>query len=544
MEREKIKYFLYARRSSDESSDRQVQSIDDQISHLQKIASDLNLNVIEVLTESHSAKMPRQRPVFNEMLERINNGEANGILCWQINRLARNPVDSADVQWLLQQGIIKSIQTIDGERRPEDNAVLFSVESGVSTQYIIDLRKNIKRGLYSKLEKGWLPCQAPFGYKNCPETRTIIKDPDTFPLFRKMWDLMLTGTYSPQQIVNIANNEWGFVTRKTKRQGGKPLSLSGMYKIFNNQFYAGIINYGDQTINGKHESMITLEEFDRVQLLLGKKGIRRPKKKDFAFTGIIKCGECGGSVTAESKDKIIKSTNEMKTFTYYRCTKKKKYIECNQKGCINLNDLEDQILDKLDEYTIMPEFLDMALDILDKNEEQELIKNIKINQINEEKISKIEENLSNLLEIIIEKVIDNETFLEKQRYFKGQLDILKNKSNNSVSTHNKFLKLTKKAFDFSTYARVWFEKGSNQDKRMILEALGSNQTLKDKKLFISINKWLEVIKNGYQTLIDKYNRLELEKIPLNKGQKQQLEYIISQWWRWGELNPRAYNSSE
>lgn len=534
MEREKIKYFLYTRRSSDESSDRQVQSIDDQISHLKKLANDLNLSVIEVLTESYSAKMPLQRPVFNEMLERIKRGEANGILCWQINRLSRNPVDSANVQWLLQQGIIKSIQTSDGERRPEDNAVLFSVESGVSTQYIIDLRKNIKRGLYSKLEKGWLPCQAPFGYKNCPETRTIIKDPDTFPLFRKMWDLMLTGAYSPKKIIDIANKEWGFVTRKTKRQGGKPLSLSGMYKIFNNQFYAGIINYGDQTLNGKHEPMITLEEFDRVQLLLGKYGKRRPKKKDFAYTGIIKCGECGGSVTAESKDKIIKSTNDLKTFIYYRCTHKKKYANCSQKGCVNLNTLEDQIIDELDRYTIMPEFLDLVINILDKSEEQEILKEIKINQINQEKISIIEQNLSNLLEMRIEKIIDNETFVEKQRLFKNELETLKNKSKNNqsnVSNHNNFLKLTKKAFDFSVYARVWFEKGSNQDRRMILDALGSNQTLKDKKLFIKANKWLEAIKDDHQRLIDKYNRLELQKILLNKGQKQQLDDVISQWWR-------------
>jgi len=40
----KIKYFIYARKSS-ESEDRQVQSIDDQVNRLKKLANDLNLDI-------------------------------------------------------------------------------------------------------------------------------------------------------------------------------------------------------------------------------------------------------------------------------------------------------------------------------------------------------------------------------------------------------------------------------------------------------------------------------------------------------------------
>src|SRR3972149_8840367 len=72
-DKSKIKYFLYARKSS-ESEDRQVQSIDDQISRLKKLATELNLSVKEILIESHSAKTPNARPIFNSMLERIEKG--------------------------------------------------------------------------------------------------------------------------------------------------------------------------------------------------------------------------------------------------------------------------------------------------------------------------------------------------------------------------------------------------------------------------------------------------------------------------------------
>src|SRR3989338_10442074 len=105
----KIKYFLYARKSS-EREDRQVQSIDDQTNRLKKLAQDLDLNIKKIYTEAKSAKKPNNRPIFDEIIERIENGEAEGILCWQINRLSRNPIDSGKLSWLLQRGILKSIQ--------------------------------------------------------------------------------------------------------------------------------------------------------------------------------------------------------------------------------------------------------------------------------------------------------------------------------------------------------------------------------------------------------------------------------------------------
>ena len=51
------------------------------------------------------------RPIFNDMLRRIQTGEAQGIICWKVDRLARNPVDGGQIQWLLQQGVIAHIQT-------------------------------------------------------------------------------------------------------------------------------------------------------------------------------------------------------------------------------------------------------------------------------------------------------------------------------------------------------------------------------------------------------------------------------------------------
>ncbi len=120
------------------------------------------------------------------MIGRIEDGESDGILCWQINRLSRNPVDSGRISWLLQKNIIKSIQTYDREYLPGDNVLIFSVDAATSNQYVIDLSKNVKRGLETKLTKGWLPNLAPSGYLNDQLEKTITKDTERFNLVSKM----------------------------------------------------------------------------------------------------------------------------------------------------------------------------------------------------------------------------------------------------------------------------------------------------------------------------------------------------------------------
>ena len=109
---DKIRYFVYARKSS-ESEDKQVASIDSQVKELERLAEQYGLTVVHTFTESKSAKAPNNRPVFNEMISRLHKGEADGILCWKLDRLARNPVDGGTINWILQNSVVKHIRACE-----------------------------------------------------------------------------------------------------------------------------------------------------------------------------------------------------------------------------------------------------------------------------------------------------------------------------------------------------------------------------------------------------------------------------------------------
>ena len=95
------KFFIYTRKSTD-TEDRQVRSISDQLAELKELAVKEQIEVVDIFVEKQTAKAPG-RPVFNEMLLRI---EANGILAWHPDRLARNSVDGGKIIYLLDTGKI------------------------------------------------------------------------------------------------------------------------------------------------------------------------------------------------------------------------------------------------------------------------------------------------------------------------------------------------------------------------------------------------------------------------------------------------------
>ncbi len=275
----------------------------------------------------------------------------------------------------------------------------------------MDLQKNVRRGLKQKVEKGWKPGPVVLGYLNTKGEMKgenyIIKDPLRFPLMRKAWDLMLTGKYTPTRIMTILNTESGFTTRKTRHAGGKPLCRAAMYRIFTDPFYTGLFRYNKQLYQGKHAPMITMDEYDRVQKLLGRYGRPRPQKHFFTYSGKMTCGVCGSAITATEKIKILKNSGEMKKYHFYYCTRHKKSdVPCNQNRYTTVAQLESMILSIFDSFTIPKDLKDAAIELIAQENDKDLHEAEKIYESQETAIENTKRELSNLTSLRLRDLIE------------------------------------------------------------------------------------------------------------------------------------------
>ncbi len=309
------KYFLYARKSTDDTS-HQVRSINDQIAELEQLAEREHYEVVETLIEKQSAKSPG-RLVFNAMLERIERGEANGILAWHPDRLARNALDAGRIVYLIDQGRICHLRfpTFPFERGASGKFML-NIMFGQAQYYVDNLGENIKRGHRRKIAEGIWLTHAPLGYLNDRLAKTIYVDPDRGSLVQEVFRLYATGGYTLDQITETAKS-LGLTTRQ-----GSPLSRSQLHRALGHAMYCGTIEWKGEAHEGTHTPLITRELFDKVQSVRSRKS--KPKQtlrfKPYLFRGLFRCGECGCFITTETQ----------KGHHYLRCTKRVKK-DCSQR---------------------------------------------------------------------------------------------------------------------------------------------------------------------------------------------------------------------
>lgn len=336
----RIKYVLYARKST-EQEDKQVLSIDSQIKEMHNLATQENLEVIEIKKESHSAKEAGQRPVFNEIVEEIKTGKFNGILTWAPDRIARNAGDLGKIVDFMDQGLLKEIRTFGQKftNTPNDKFMLMIVGSTAKLENDNKV-VNVKRGLRARCEMGLWPCTAPTGYlnsKNVDKRCHVEVDRHRAPVIKKMFEKVAYEKWSGRKIHAWLKNDMKFKTRN-----GKHLTLSNIYITLRNTFYYGMFEYpkGDgQWYQGKHDPIITKELFDKVQENLMTYA-ERGEHKEFAFTKLLSCGLCSSGITADEKFKKQKN-GITRRYVYYGCCR---FHDKNCKsGWIN----EDDLIEKL-----------------------------------------------------------------------------------------------------------------------------------------------------------------------------------------------------
>ncbi len=541
----KMIYGGYHRKST-ESEDRQVLSIDSQIDEGKRIADSLGIKVRpeHILSESKSAKVTGKRLKFQQMLAMIERGEINGIIVWHADRLSRNAMDSALLIDLIDKGklieIVTPAQTF--KNTPLDK-FMFMFQCSQAKMENDKKGVDVTRGLHKKASLGMYPASAPTGYKNDKYAekgnKVPLVDDERFPLVRQMIDLMLTGNYTVAEIWRIAKNEWGFTMPK-----GKKISRATVYRIFSNPFYYGRYEYplgSGKWYDGIHTPMMNAEEYDKIQYLLGKKGKPRPKTHIFDFTGMIHCGECGASITAETKIKRQKNGN-IHTYVYYHCTKRIN-PNCTQ-GSIEEKALKEQIIAEIESIEIPPEFHSFAMKWFKKENEKEIDGRNAVIKANEKAYKACLAKIDGLTDMRAGGEISAEEFAERKIKFlaeKKQLDGLFGDTSKRV---DRWLDTADEMFTFIENAKDKFENGTIQTRRSILSTLGSDLILKDKILSIDIEKSLFPIKRVSKEVNAISKRLE----PLKTIDKQRefnalcdknlvMRCVLNEVRMYFELNP-------
>jgi len=505
MKNDDIKYFIYARKST-EGDARQILSIPAQIDDALKLQARERLKVVGTYADSGSAKTPFNRPEYSEMLKQIKKGVASGIIVWKIDRLSRNHLEGGELIHLLQTGIIKSIWTPHREYQSKDSALLISLEASMASQYSVDLSDNVTRGLDKKLSMGQPPIIAPPGYSNTKRAESgsneIVVDKKRWASMRMAFDLILAHRYPIGKVASILNNEHQFRTRSSKQRAGSPISKSMLHRALTNPFYTGYFKYRGVLYKGVYKPMITLEEFDIVQEILGRKTRPMPHKHEFAFTGFIACGCCGCAVTASKKLKKIKTTGEYKTYTFYHCTKRKGSAVCADKRYTTEKEMREMIVDELRKLTLAPLWKQWAFETIKEDYDEELTKQNDLLKATLDYRNKILLEQDRLLDLRIGGQLTDDQYNQKKAQREALLIRVEEKYRRLETGINDWVAQIKEKLDFAESVVEKFNSDDQMLQKSICNDIGWNWTLKENKLAFTRHEWftdLENLKNQFDS---------------------------------------------
>ena len=398
-----LSYFLYARKSTDDK-EHQVHSIEDQVAVLRKLAREENLNIIEQFEERQTAKVPG-RPVFNDMLKRIQKGEAQGIICWKLDRLARNMDDGGKIIEILKQSVLRHIRTFEKNYYPQDNVLLMCMEFGIADQYVRDLSSNTARGLLQKAKRGEFPGTAPFGYLNNSQTKLIVIDRKKAPVIRGAFELYAEG-YSRLEDIS----KYLFENNVRSRYGNR-LHLDRVKFILQNPFYYGYFFYKGELHEGRHTPIVEKSLFDKVQKVLEKRGHPQAETSDpQPLCGLLSCGECNMAITAEERVKRQKNGN-VHRYVYYHCTKKRGH--CSQ-TYVREEVLDTDLSEMLSRYVLPPLWVeDLERRMKDDEQDSEKITATAVHGLRLE-IEDVNQKLARLTDVYIAQDIERSEYLNRR----------------------------------------------------------------------------------------------------------------------------------
>ena len=319
-----------------------------------------------------------ERPNFQRMCEDIYNGRVNMVIVKDLSRLGRDYIDSGRyVKKIFPSYHVRFVSVLDHfdslTATQSDVNLLIPVKNFVNDNYSRDISGKVRSHQEVMRENGlYVGSHVAYGYKKLETDRNrIIPDEYAADIVRKIFDWKLKGL-SSASIADKLNGLGVAAPSEYKRQlGGNyksgfqknrkaKWSAVAINRILRNKIYIGVLEQGKrEKVNYKlnkvvekpetewavkentHEAIISKADFENVAKLLNLDTRKSPEEETlFMLSGLMFCGECGGS--------MVRRCNRYKDkqSVYYICATYNKGKGCSRHS-IAQSVIEDILLDAI-----------------------------------------------------------------------------------------------------------------------------------------------------------------------------------------------------
>ncbi|MEL6172577.1 MAG: recombinase family protein [Pseudomonadota bacterium] len=182
-------------------------------------------------------------------------------------------------------------------------------------------RRQVIQKMKARIESGYAVFHAAVGYKYIKSTsgggKLLVPDEPLASVVREALEGFASGRFGSQaEVQRFLQADPHFP--KGKKDGLiRPMTVTRLLKKV---VYAGYVEaptWEISALKGKHQPLISLDTFERIQAILNGNKRSAPHRadydEDFPLRGFVLCGACGNAMTAAW------STGCRKRYPYYRC---------------------------------------------------------------------------------------------------------------------------------------------------------------------------------------------------------------------------------
>lgn len=470
---------LYARVSSKEQ-EKEGFSIPAQRKLLREYAATHNMKVVKEFTDIETAKAAG-RTLFGEMVQFFkDNKETRIILVEKTDRLYRNFSDYVLLEQLdLEIHLVKEGEVISKDSRSHAKFI-HGIKLLMAKNYIDNLSEEVKKGMREKAEQGEFPGKAPLGYLNDKSQKLVVSDRKFAPLIQRLFELYASGGYSLSSLSKqIGKEGW-------RRRSGKAIGKSTVEAILKNPFYIGEFDWKGHRYPGKHESLVDRCLYDQVQKLLRTGAPPRSGRKQFLFSGLLKCSTCGCTIVGELKKG---------RYIYYHCTKARGPCDHPwiREEKLNLRMAAVLKAIEIDESTVS----DITNALKDSHSDEKAFREKELSRL-QSRQEALQQRLDKAYEDRLDGVIDERYWSDVSQKWRAEQDgivaqigRLTDASRDYVDEATEILELSKRAYSL-------YVKQETIEKRQLLKSLLSNCTSDGTTLYPTYKKPFNMIAEGVQ----------------------------------------------